>query len=123
MEDNYKYEVSEKLYDFEQLEEIAAGDPDFLIALAQIFLDTIPGNSLELVKAAKSGDWSLVSKLAHKLKSTIDSMNMVSITNDVRTLEFDGKNKANTGGIVKLAEKVNVVIHQVAAQLKEEFAL
>src|SRR4051812_24442617 len=97
---------AEELYNFKQLEEIAVGNPEFIRSLAKIFLNTIPSDSAALVAASQTGDWSMVSKLAHKLKSTIDSMNMDCLRSDIRTLEMDAKNKINTSSLIKLALKV-----------------
>jgi CheY-like chemotaxis protein/HPt (histidine-containing phosphotransfer) domain-containing protein len=116
-------EVEGNLYDLKQLEEIAGGNRDFLTALAQIFLDTIPATSSEMVEATKAGEWDKASKLAHKLKSTVDSLNIHLITTDVRLIEIDAKNKVNTETIKKLALKVDTVIKKVAGQLREDFSL
>lgn len=113
----------EKLFDLKQLEDLAAGNHDFILALAKIYLSTIPENSAELVAATKQQDWVRVSKLAHKLKSTIDSLNMETIQKDIRVLEMDAKNKTNVQALPSLASKVNNVIHTVASQLKGQFAL
>lgn len=113
----------EKLYSLQQLEEIAAGSKDFLVSLAGIYINSIPANSKELVKASEAGDWHQVSKLAHKMKSTIDSMDITSIRRDIRTIEADAKSKINTEAIKKLALKVDKVVNLVASQLKEEFDL
>ncbi len=113
----------EKLYSLRQLEEIAAGSQEFIVSLSNIYISSIPGISRELVKASESGDWPMVSKLAHKLKSTIDSMDMISIQTDIRMIEADAKNKVNTEAIKKLAVKVDNVLNTVAEQLKEKFNL
>lgn len=116
-------ETSEQLYDLQQMEEIAAGNQEFLAALAKIYVDTIPATSTELVEATQAGEWDKASKLAHKLKSTIDSLNMHSIRNDIRSIEFDAKNKVNTDVLKTLALKVDKIIHEVAEDLKREFSL
>lgn len=116
-------ELVEKLYSLRQLEEIAAGSQEFLVSLAEIFITSIPVNSKELLKASEAGDWLHVSKLAHKMKSTIDSMDIVSIQADIRMIETDAKNKVNTESVKKMAIKVDDVINKVAAQLKDEFGL
>lgn len=116
-------ETDSKLYDLVQLNEIANGNAEFMTSLAQIFLNTIPLNSQQLHDAALAGDWLTVSKLAHKLKSTVDSLNIVSLQKEIRILEMDGKNKTNTDNLLKLSYKVKEVILMVAAQLKEEFSL
>lgn len=111
------------LYDLKQLEEIAAGNTDFLAALAKIYLDTIPATSTEMVEATKTGEWDKASKLAHKLKSTIDSLNMHLIIKDIRAIEVDAKNRVNTETIKRLALNVDTVIKKVACQLKADFSL
>lgn len=115
--------VVENLYDLKQLEEIAAGNTDFLTALAKIYLDTIPAASTEMVEATKSGEWDKASKLAHKLKSTIDSLNIHLIAKDIRCIEIDAKHKVNTEVLKRLAVKVDNVIKKVAGQLKADFCL
>lgn len=115
--------IAEPLYDLKQLEELAAGNRDFLSALAKIYLDTIPQASAELVEATKAGEWDTASKLAHKLKSTVDNLNMTTIQQDVRSIEWDAKNKANTEVLKSLALKVDSVINKVAEHLKEDFGL
>ncbi|HEX8461153.1 MAG TPA: response regulator [Segetibacter sp.] len=113
----------EALYNLVKLEEIASGNRDFLVSLAKIYLTTLPVNSGEMVAAAEKAEWDKVSKLAHKLKSTIDTMNMHSIQSDIRTLEIDAKNKVNIAALPALATKVDDVINKVAELLKEEFDL
>ncbi len=114
-------QVTEKLYDLTILEEITDGDTEFIISLAGIYLDTIPLNTQQMVQAAEAKDWLTVSKIAHKIKPTIDSMNIMSISSDIRTLETDAKNKVNTGILGKIAVKVDTVINIVAQQLKYDY--
>lgn len=122
LEKDLKIDVDE-LYDFKQLEEIAAGNPEFIKALAKIYLNTIPHDSAAMVAATRTGDWSMVSKLAHKLKSTIDSMNITSVRSDIRTLEMDAKNKTNLKVLGDIAKKVDNVINLVAMQIRIDFSL
>ena len=113
---------TKELYNFDQLQEIAIGNPDFIKSLALIFLQTVPTDSAEMVAAAKAGEWQRVSKLAHKLKSTVDSMNIISLKSSIRRIEIDAKNKINTAELLLLAEKANSILNTVAMQIREEFA-
>lgn len=115
--------VTETLYDLKQLKEMVGGNPQFLLSLADIYLTTIPLNSKQLLHATKAEDWSMVSKLAHKIKPTIDSMNITSISSDIRTLERNAKNQVNTHTLGTIAVKVDHIINKVARQLKYEFNL
>ena len=114
---------AERLYNMDQLKDLAAGNKEFLVSLASIFLKTIPSNSTDLVLAASSGNWDMTHKLAHKLKSTIDSMNIVSIKTDIRILELDAKNKKNLDSLLGLSTKVNAVIQKVAQQVQVDYNL
>lgn len=116
-------QIIEKLYDLKQLEDILGGSNEFLTSLAGIYLTTIPVNSKEMIQATMEEDWLMVSKLAHKIKPTIDSMNIKCISSDIRTLETAAKNQVNTHTLGKIAVKVDHVINAVAQQLKYEFNL
>ena len=117
------YDIENKLYDLKHLREIVGGSPEILVSLADIYLTTMPFSSWQLVQATKAEDWLTVSKLAHKIKPTIDSMNIVSISSDIRTLEASAKNQVNTHTLGKIAIRVDHVINTVAHQLKYEFDL
>ena len=116
-------QTTKNLYDLAQLRGMTGENEEFLIMLAGIYLTTIPFNTAEMVQAAGSGDWLTVSKLAHKIKPTIDSMNISSIKADIRTLESDGKDKINTDRLKEIAVKVDKVVNAVAEQLKDEYNL
>lgn len=113
----------EKLYDLKSVHEIARGSQDFVVMLVQLYLDTIPADSKAMVQACSEKKWDSVSKLAHKLKSTIDTMHMVSIKENVRTVEADAKQGINKESIPALVQKINKVIEATAAHLKQEFKL
>lgn len=115
--------TKEKLYDLKQLREILGGSPEILTSLAGIYVNTVPVNSKELIQASHDKDWRKVSKIAHKIKPTIDSMNIKCILVDIRTLEKDAKNEVNTHALATIAVKVDNVINTVAEQLRYEFNL
>lgn len=112
-----------RLYDLTALREMVSGNTDFVLTLVKIFIDTVPANSSELLQASHEGNWDMVSKLAHKLKSTVDMMRMSQITQDIRTLELDAKNLVNKEYLPALAKKVDEVIQASAKQLASEFNL
>ena len=116
-------QLTKKLYNLTQLRGMTGENEEFIVMLAGIYLTTIPFNTAEMVQAAASGDWLMVSKLAHKIKPTIDSMNISSIKADIRTLESDGKDKVNLYKLEELVAKVDKVINEVAEQLKDEYDL
>lgn len=121
--ENTTTSIKEKLYDLSLVNEIADNNQDFIKTLLQIYLDTIPATSKELLHELSLHNWEQAGKLAHKLKSTIDTMLIVSIKDDIRTIEHCGKTKERTHLMLPLAQKVDAIIHQVANDFKKDFGL
>jgi CheY-like chemotaxis protein len=115
--------TAEKLYDLKSVHDIARGSEDFVLMLVKIFLDTIPADSKAMVQACEEKKWDSVSKLAHKLKSTIDTMHMVSIKENIRTVEADAKQGINKEILPAMIQKINNVIESTATHLRKEFNL
>ncbi|MCZ2224874.1 MAG: response regulator [Chitinophagales bacterium] len=114
---------SQKLYDLTLVNELAQGNTDFIKNLSQIFIDTIPATCKELLIEVEKENWLQAGKLAHKLKSTIDTMQIAEIKNDIRLIESNGTTGNNVVIIPTLAKKVDRIINEVAKQLKDEFNL
>ncbi len=112
-----------KLYNMDHVSSLVQGNIGFIRNLAQIFLDTIPANCKELLQEVENKNWLQASKIAHKLKSTADTMQINEIKDDIRVIEANGKSATNTDVIPTLAVKVDTIIAKVAEQLKEEFEL
>lgn len=113
--------VEQQLYDLKHVNDVARGNKDFILALVKIFVDTIPADSKAMVRACDEKKWDMVSKLAHKLKSTIDTMNITSIKEIIRIIEVDGKQGVNTAALPALVNRVDATIDKVLQQLKKEF--
>jgi HPt (histidine-containing phosphotransfer) domain-containing protein len=74
-------------------------------------------------KTADARDWVALSKLAHKLKSTVDSMGIVSLQQDVRKIEADGKQGNDVDHLPELVKKIEATMAVVMAQVKKDHAL
>jgi len=80
----------------------------------------VPQNLDELSKATVAENWEQVSKTAHKLKSTVDSMGIKSIRQEIRTVEANAKQLQSLEEIAPLVEKIKAVIDQCIVQLQSE---
>lgn len=109
-----------KLYDLSMVEAISGGDETFTKRMLQLFLDTVPVTLADIRNASNKGEWITLSKHAHKLKSTIDSMNIDSLKNDIRAIESKGKTGDETEKIKLLVVKVLDVMQKVIEQVKKE---
>lgn len=115
--------LMEKLYDLSYIKDLAGNNPAFIESLIKIFIETTPGDSTEMVKLCNEKKWEDVSKMAHKLKSTIDSLRLDAIKDDIRTIEADAKSKVNLDQVIKLVAKVDRIIADTTLQLKQDFNL
>lgn len=116
-------QAQEKLYDLALVNELARGSQEFISNLAKIFIDTVPPTSAEMVTACEQGNWEQVGKLAHKLKSTVDTLCINVLREDIRAIEKNGKEKKNLESIPPMVKKTDEVIREAATQLKAEFGL
>jgi CheY-like chemotaxis protein len=114
---------TEKLYDLTLVNEITKGNQEFMKNLVQIFIDTIPATCKEMIAACAVNDWEQASKLAHKLKSTVDTMQIASIKEEVRTVEMNGKQVIDVTAIPAIVHKIALIISEVTIQLKKEFGI
>jgi len=117
---NGQMNVSEKLYDLSMVLSVSGGNKDFIKKMVALFMETVPPNVAELKKSAESENWDQVAKIAHKLKSTIDSMGIKSLHQDIRTVESGAKQKINLTEIPSLVNKIESVINNCIVQLQIE---
>ncbi|RYY17117.1 MAG: PAS domain-containing hybrid sensor histidine kinase/response regulator, partial [Chitinophagaceae bacterium] len=115
--------VSEKLYNLSMVEAISGGDQDFVKRMIQLFLDTMPEALNDIETATREQRWEPLSKLAHKLKSTIDSMGIENLKQLVRTIETNGKTGVNTGEIPILVQNLVATMKLCMEQIKKDYSL
>jgi HPt (histidine-containing phosphotransfer) domain-containing protein len=115
-----KVELTEKLYDLTMVLSVSGGDESFIKKMVALFVQTVPKNVDDLVAALKKEDWDQVSKLAHKLKSTIDSMGINSLKTVIREVEAFAKQKELLEKVPALVEKIVVIVNKCIEQLEAE---
>jgi PAS domain S-box-containing protein len=113
----------EKLYDLTMVETLSGGDLSFIKRMVQLFIDTMPPSLQELQKETRQQNWVAVSKLAHKMKATIDSMGITRLKDDIRAIEMNGKKNENVDTIPGLVNTVEEVINTSIVQLRRDFDL
>jgi len=116
-------EQDEKVYNLADLRIIQKDDEGFVKNIVGLFITNVPKNSAELVLASDNGDWERVYFLAHKMKSSIELVNIDSIRADIKRVELNAKTKQNLEEIAEKVAYINTVVEKAAAQMKEEFDL
>lgn len=116
-------EPAVKLYNLTMIYGIAGGDESFVKRMLQLFLDTMPNTLVEIQQNTALQNWTLVSKLAHKMKSTIDSMGITTLKEVIRQIEQNGKKREQTEQIPAQVQLVVTVMMACIGQVKKDYAL
>ncbi|WKN29933.1 Hpt domain-containing protein [Porifericola rhodea] len=88
---NENIEVLEQV-DLSYMKEISDGDSDFIEAMVSSFVSEMPEMLYLLNIYLKSKDWEGMSKLAHKIKPSIQFMGLNKSYEIIKSIEQNGKN-------------------------------
>jgi len=81
----------------EKLRAVAGDQGDsFVKEMAQLFLDETAKSLAELMKVRDQGEWRLVSRTAHSLKSSAATLGFLRLSDACRALELDTKGEVET---------------------------
>lgn len=111
-------DAEERLYDLSLINVIGKDDDTFAKKIISIFLDTMPDSLENLSRLAKEQNFAEMSKVAHKMKSSIDSLGINTLKDTIRDLEATktGDTGADVDGMI---DTVKGVLKKVFAQLRE----
>ena len=111
------------IYDLTLINSISGGDNEFTVRMVQLFLDTMPAMLQQLNDLSQNRSWQQLGDLAHKMKSTIDSMGIKSLKNEIRQLEKYGKSADHLTEIPGLVSTVSSVMNKCMETIKKDFSL
>ncbi len=115
--------ATERLYDLTMVKSVSGGDDAFIKKMVQLFIETVPPGLADLHDALNKQEWPRMGKIAHKLKSTIDSMGISVLKDDIRLIENNGKLEKDTAELAPLVTRVSDTIGQCIDQLKADFGV
>ncbi len=107
------------LYDLTYLEEISRGDNDFLNKMVELFVTQMPVNMLQLNEAYEKQDMAALKSIAHKSKSSIDTLMINSLQSVIKEIEWLAIKHENGDHLKDLMMQMNQVIPEVIDQLKK----
>jgi signal transduction histidine kinase/FixJ family two-component response regulator/HPt (histidine-containing phosphotransfer) domain-containing protein len=110
----------EKLYDLSHLHSMCRGNEAFFNKMLKVFIDTVPTSVVSLETAMLRQDWTNVAEMAHKLKTSFDTMRVSSLKPVIRKLEVDAKKQENLAAIPEQVEKVTQTTRALLDQLRLE---
>ena len=109
-----------RLYDLTMVQSVSGGDEGFIRKMVALFIETVPQNMQDLKNALEATNWEQVGKTAHKLKSTIDSMGIKSIRQEIRAVESNAKQMESLDEIPGLVATIDNTIKECIHQLQAE---
>lgn len=113
----------DQLYDLTMVRQIGKGNPDFIGKMVSLFLDQLPNDIIKLREYANQNEWEALSKLAHRMKPSIEGMGIHSLKTIIRELETRSRNNES----IRDAEMKKLVVftcetmEKVLVQLRQEF--
>lgn len=112
----------EKHYKLDRVRELADNDEDFVMALAQAFLEEMPEDANRLRTAVAEGDYFNTYQAAHKMKPTIDLFEL-GVLDELIVVQDWGKFEKEDEQINDELEKVLNAVEQASSELREDFDL
>lgn len=108
------------LFDLSYLKKNLNSDENELLVLLNIFLETIPKTIDELNQNLQAQEYLEISKLAHRLKTTIDLFCIKDLEKEIRELESLAKVGIDQDRITFLTNNVIKTLSEVIIQIGEE---
>ncbi|MDH3650981.1 MAG: PAS domain S-box protein, partial [Saprospiraceae bacterium] len=110
----------EDLYDLSQLMEIGRGNLAFIKKMVNIFCDQTPAMVKEMLSSYHSGDLQKMGLLAHKMKPSVDNLGILSIKQDIRTIEKAGREGNIDADLEEVILKINKTIEKVILKMRQD---
>lgn len=112
----------EQHYKLHRVRELADNDEDFILALAQAFLEEVPQDAEVLEQAVNEKNYLQTYQTAHKMKPTIDLFEM-GVLEDLIEVQDWGKFEEREKDISHKLNIVLMAVNQTAEEIKSDFNL
>ncbi|WP_299251388.1 Hpt domain-containing protein [uncultured Lacinutrix sp.] len=113
MEENYK---------LHRLRELADNDEEFILALAETFLEEVPADAKVLKEAVENANFLQTYQTAHKMKPTVDVFELGVLDKLIVVQDWGKFEKANEDVSAQLKEVLEAV-ENAANEIKSDFNL
>jgi HPt (histidine-containing phosphotransfer) domain-containing protein len=112
--------MSEKLYSLEFVEEMSGGNEEFTKQLIELFIESVPESIEKINKFYENEEYEKLGKEAHKLKSTIQTVQIPSFIEKIKEMEHIGKTGEELDKLPDLIEEFNEIMPRAVEQIKSE---
>jgi PAS domain S-box-containing protein len=116
----YPVTPEEPLYDLSMIEKMSRGNQAFVQKMIDIFVSLAKENTDTFYSAFKSEDWDAIRRIAHKIKPSIDLMNINVLKDIIRKIEKFDVNKNNIAELEEWINQVVVTFSRIVDSLKPD---
>jgi len=82
--------------DLTQLTELSGGDPEFIVEILEMIIENTPAAIRSMTGLLEENDYEMLSKVAHKLKSTLNILSDQHVLQVLDWLEHTAKDKPDS---------------------------
>ena len=119
-EQNKPAEPPAALFNLQGLRKIFSKNEHKIKEMIELFLEQTPVQWKELLSQYNAANFKKVGEIAHKIKPTIDLLEITSLTEVIRDIELQAKNNNEEGTLDDSLEIFESIIDDVYEQLNEE---
>jgi len=108
------------LYDLSTLKSISRGNSLFVEKMVNLFCEQTPQMMSEMIIAHDTGDLKRLSTIAHKIKPSIDNLNIIALKELIHVFEHTGKDDRYNTQLPEMLKEANRLVMLVVAMMRQE---
>ena len=109
-----------KNYNLSTLKAIGEGSEEFILKMVSAFIRNTPETILEIKDCLKKNEFADLAKHAHKIKPSIDLMEIDALKSVIREVESKAK-KSDSDGLERLIQYLENKVLEVIVEVKKEY--
>lgn len=106
------------LFDLSKLKMISKGNIEFINKMIALFIETSSTSIVDMKQAYLNNDFEKISKIAHRIKPSIENLEISSLKNEIKEIEMNAENYQKSEQLEHLILKVEQVLNEVTSNLK-----
>lgn len=113
-----KEENVQPMFNLDSLREISRGNEVFVQKMIRIFCEQTPLMVKEMKAAREENNLAAMGAIAHKIKPSIDNLNIHSLKQVIRDIETAGKEQKETDNLEELLNQTQKIIAAVVSDMQ-----
>jgi PAS domain S-box-containing protein len=110
---------SAPLFDLTKIKDIARGNNEFVNKMIALFIESTPVSVIEMRNAYTNNEFEKVRKIAHRIKPSIDNLEITSLKIDIREIELNAETFQKSAQLDDLILKVEKTMNEVVFNLRQ----